>query len=186
MPSQLRQMMRAQGRDLHAEFLALLAERPRPISIQRWSVRRVGLLLLVLLALIPAIPMAWAFAQTSVNPGIGAGVSSGNGPCSRVEELWLEAQAVTPASRIPCVKALPVGIVAAISVRNGESVLELSRASLTITIGAGDQPPRKQRGRRGDDPVRGSLRSPNEGAGADRRNGRPTLPGQRLPAAPLW
>ena len=49
MPSQLRQWMRDQGRDLHAEFLELLPERPHPISTQRWSVRRVGLLLGVLL-----------------------------------------------------------------------------------------------------------------------------------------
>src|SRR4030095_11985729 len=36
MPSQLRTLMREKGRDLHAEFLDLLPERPRPISIQRW------------------------------------------------------------------------------------------------------------------------------------------------------
>jgi serine/threonine protein kinase len=49
MPSQLRKMMRDQGRDLHAEFLRLLPERPRPIAIQRWSIRRVGLMAGVLL-----------------------------------------------------------------------------------------------------------------------------------------
>jgi tRNA A-37 threonylcarbamoyl transferase component Bud32/membrane-associated phospholipid phosphatase len=49
MPSQLRQWMRDQGRDLHREFLKLLPERPHPISTQRWSLRRVGLLLGVLL-----------------------------------------------------------------------------------------------------------------------------------------
>ena len=49
MPSQLRQWMREQGRDLHKEFLKLLPERPHPISTQRWSVRRVGLLLGVVL-----------------------------------------------------------------------------------------------------------------------------------------
>ncbi|MFL6267154.1 MAG: RIO1 family regulatory kinase/ATPase [Actinomycetes bacterium] len=48
MPSQLRQWMREQGRDLHKEFLKLLPEAPHPISTQRWSVRRVGLLLGVL------------------------------------------------------------------------------------------------------------------------------------------
>jgi membrane-associated phospholipid phosphatase len=48
MPSQLRKWMREQGRDLHAEFLKLLPEAPHPISTQRWSVRRVGLLLGVL------------------------------------------------------------------------------------------------------------------------------------------
>src|SRR5918999_974658 len=49
MPSQLRNLMKAKGRDLHAEFLELLPERPRPIAIQRWSVRRVGLAVLTLL-----------------------------------------------------------------------------------------------------------------------------------------
>jgi tRNA A-37 threonylcarbamoyl transferase component Bud32 len=48
MPSQLRRWMREQGRDLHAEFLQLLPERPEPISTQHWSIRRVGLLCAVL------------------------------------------------------------------------------------------------------------------------------------------
>ena len=43
MPSQLRRMLRTQGEDLHAEFLALLPYQLRPVRIQRWSVRRVGL-----------------------------------------------------------------------------------------------------------------------------------------------
>ncbi len=41
LPSQLRKMMRAQGRDLAAEFVRLLPAPPRPIAIQRWSTRRV-------------------------------------------------------------------------------------------------------------------------------------------------
>ena len=44
MPSQLRRMMREQGRDLHAEFLGLLPERPAPIAVQHWSIRRIGLM----------------------------------------------------------------------------------------------------------------------------------------------
>jgi tRNA A-37 threonylcarbamoyl transferase component Bud32 len=48
MPSQLRRMLRAQGQDLHAEFLKLLPEPPRPIAIQRFSARRLGLTLAVL------------------------------------------------------------------------------------------------------------------------------------------
>jgi membrane-associated phospholipid phosphatase/tRNA A-37 threonylcarbamoyl transferase component Bud32 len=59
MPSQLRKTMREQGRDLHAEFLKLLPERPPRIAIQRWSIRRVGLMagvaLLALLALVMAL-----------------------------------------------------------------------------------------------------------------------------------
>ena len=53
MPSQLRQMMRQQGRDLHAEFVALLPERPHPIPIQRWTVRRVALIVGLVIAAVP-------------------------------------------------------------------------------------------------------------------------------------
>jgi tRNA A-37 threonylcarbamoyl transferase component Bud32 len=141
LPSQLRKLMRAQGRNLHAEFVRLLPTRPRPIGVQRWSTRRVGLLLLVLLVLIPAaVPMAWVFASASANPSVGAAVSGANGSCTQLEELWLQAQAVPSASRIPCVHAFPADIVGALAVRNGESVLELSRVSVDINVNAGGRP----------------------------------------------
>jgi tRNA A-37 threonylcarbamoyl transferase component Bud32 len=53
MPSQLRQLMRQQGRDLHVEFVALLPERPHPIRIQRWTVRRVALIVGLVIAAVP-------------------------------------------------------------------------------------------------------------------------------------
>jgi tRNA A-37 threonylcarbamoyl transferase component Bud32 len=55
MPSQLRRMLRAQGRDLHAEFLQLLPSPPRPIAIQRFSARRLGLTLAVLVGAFLAV-----------------------------------------------------------------------------------------------------------------------------------
>jgi tRNA A-37 threonylcarbamoyl transferase component Bud32 len=55
MPSQLRRMMREQGRDLHAEFIDLLPERPRPIPIQRWTVRRVVLIAALVIAVLPLV-----------------------------------------------------------------------------------------------------------------------------------
>lgn len=59
MPSQLRRLMREQGRDLHAEFKALLPHPVRPIAIQRWSSRRVAMLLGSLIAgLIAAVAIA--------------------------------------------------------------------------------------------------------------------------------
>jgi membrane-associated phospholipid phosphatase/tRNA A-37 threonylcarbamoyl transferase component Bud32 len=61
MPSQLRRMLRAQGRDLHADFLRLLPYRLPPVRIQRWSWRRAGLTLVtalaVVLALVVGIPL---------------------------------------------------------------------------------------------------------------------------------
>jgi tRNA A-37 threonylcarbamoyl transferase component Bud32/membrane-associated phospholipid phosphatase len=138
LPSQLRRMMRDQGRDLHGEFVRLLPTPPRPIGVQRWSARRVGLLLLVLVALIPAVPMAWAFASSSANPDAGAAVSGGNGSCTQLEELWLQAQAVPSASRIPCFQAFPAGIQGALRVRNGESVLQFDRAGVDIKFNIAD------------------------------------------------
>jgi hypothetical protein len=55
MPSQLRHLLRAQGRDLHAEFLRLLPYRLPPVRIQRWSWRRVGLMVATLAAALLAV-----------------------------------------------------------------------------------------------------------------------------------
>ena len=50
MPSQLRRMLRQQGRDLHADFLRLLPYRLPPVRIQRVTWRRAGLTLVTLAA----------------------------------------------------------------------------------------------------------------------------------------
>jgi hypothetical protein len=46
-PTQLRTVLKQDGRDLVAQIRALAPTR-QPVAIQRWSVRRVGLNLLVL------------------------------------------------------------------------------------------------------------------------------------------
>jgi tRNA A-37 threonylcarbamoyl transferase component Bud32 len=48
MPSQLRRMLRQQGKDLHGDFLRLLPYRLPPVRIQRWTWRRVVLTLATL------------------------------------------------------------------------------------------------------------------------------------------
>ncbi|MEX5718741.1 phosphatase PAP2 family protein [Geodermatophilus maliterrae] len=55
MPSQLRRMLRAQGRDLHADFLRLLPYRLPPVRIQRWTLRRVGFSIVTVLAALVAL-----------------------------------------------------------------------------------------------------------------------------------
>jgi len=107
MPSQLRHMLRAQGRDLHAEFLSLLPERPAPISIQRFSLRRIGLALLVVCALLVAVPMlvSWAVQTDRVNTSL---YTSDIG-CSDQEAPWLMAQAVPSATLVPCLQVAPPG-----------------------------------------------------------------------------
>ena len=121
MPSQLRHLIRAQGRDLHGEFLELLPTRPRPVSIQRWSVRRVGLALLVLLGLMAVIPMVVSWSvQTDRIDNTSLYVSTVG--CESREPLWLMAQAVPSASLVPCVPVLPVGwTLADIKVQDGRA-----------------------------------------------------------------
>ncbi|MGY1590463.1 phosphatase PAP2 family protein [Geodermatophilus sp. SYSU D00708] len=58
MPSQLRRLLRADGRDLHAQFLRLLPYRLPPVRIQRWSFRRVGQSLVALLGMLVAALVA--------------------------------------------------------------------------------------------------------------------------------
>jgi hypothetical protein len=61
-PTQLRSMMKEDGRDLMVEFQALAPQRP-PIKIQRWSVRRVLLTLGVTFAALIALMLVvsnWA------------------------------------------------------------------------------------------------------------------------------
>jgi tRNA A-37 threonylcarbamoyl transferase component Bud32/membrane-associated phospholipid phosphatase len=65
MPSQLRKMMREQGRDLHAEFLRLLPERPAPIAIQHWSLRRVGLTVGVVVVAVLAAMLVFSNLQAA-------------------------------------------------------------------------------------------------------------------------
>jgi membrane-associated phospholipid phosphatase/tRNA A-37 threonylcarbamoyl transferase component Bud32 len=119
MPSQLRQLIRAQGRDLHGEFLELLPTRPRPVSIQRWSVRRVGLALLTLLGLAVVIPtvVSWSVQTDRVDTSLYSDLG-----CDSPEPLWLMAQAVPSASLVPCVQLLPAGwTLAAVKVQDGRA-----------------------------------------------------------------
>ncbi len=58
MPTQLRRMLRQQGKDLHAEFLRLLPYRLPPVRIQRWTWRRAGLTV----ATLAGVLVATAFA----------------------------------------------------------------------------------------------------------------------------
>jgi tRNA A-37 threonylcarbamoyl transferase component Bud32/membrane-associated phospholipid phosphatase len=108
MPSQLRHLMRAQGRNLHAEFLDLLPERPRPISIQRWSMRRIGLAVLTLL--LAAVVLNVAGSVLISDGGVQtAPIRAQSLRCEPHEPLLLMAQSVPTASLVPCIEILPAG-----------------------------------------------------------------------------
>jgi tRNA A-37 threonylcarbamoyl transferase component Bud32/membrane-associated phospholipid phosphatase len=129
LPSQLRRMLRERGRDLYSEFIRLLPAPPRPIAIQRWTVRRVGLWAAVVLLLVVAVQNIGAV----YNDWLGGGratktfLNIGDLGCdAALEPLWLQAQSVPSAGLVPCVRALPAGwTVASVAVNNGRSVLTL-------------------------------------------------------------
>ena len=73
LPSQLRRALRAEGRDLHGEFLRLLPERPRPIKVQRWTFRRVAVALVAaVLVILLVLNCGPAVRQRRQHPHPGA------------------------------------------------------------------------------------------------------------------
>src|ERR687898_1148475 len=124
LPSQLRRMLRERGRDLHAEFVRLLPRPPRPIRIQRWSVRRIALLVVV--ALLAALVVSNIVENVTHNEAGATPLYIGNLACTDREPQWLEAQSVPSASLVPCLRSLPAGwTLSNVTVNNGRSVLTL-------------------------------------------------------------
>ena len=144
LPSQLRHMLRDQGRDLHGEFIRLLPSPPQPVSIQRWTLRRVGLWALVVAVLVffgSVIVDSFTTNEAGQTP-----VNNTSLACTELEALWLQAQAVPSASQVPCVRYLPVGwSVARVTVNDGRSVLTLDHdragaAALVVRLTAACAP----------------------------------------------
>ena len=106
LPSQLRRALRAEGRDVHGDFLRLLPERPQPIKIQRWTFRRLAAALVaavvVILIAFNAAGLFGAHENTHTPVHVDA-------RCDEMEAMWLQAQAVPTAELVPCVATLPVG-----------------------------------------------------------------------------
>jgi membrane-associated phospholipid phosphatase/tRNA A-37 threonylcarbamoyl transferase component Bud32 len=107
MPSQLRHMLRERPSDLKAEFLDLLPTRPHPISIQRWSLKRiiVALLAVAVMALVVPLLVGWSTQTETAN----ASLFTSDIGCGDREALWLMAQAVPSATLVPCLQVAPPG-----------------------------------------------------------------------------
>jgi hypothetical protein len=124
LPSQLRRMLRAQGRDLHAEFVRLLPAPPRPIPIQRWSLRRVALLAGMLLAVM--LVLEQGTLSINYREAVATPTKVGNLACADLEPQWLMAQSLPSASLVPCLRSLPAGwSVTGVTVNDGRSVIPL-------------------------------------------------------------
>jgi tRNA A-37 threonylcarbamoyl transferase component Bud32/membrane-associated phospholipid phosphatase len=124
LPSQLRRMLKEQGRDVHGQFLQLLPQRPRPIRIQRWSARRIGLLLLVVPLVVLLVPTV-RVVLLNHDPNTTR-LQIIKLDCDDLEPLWLQAQAVPSASLVPCVELLPGWSVLGANARKGWSEFTLN------------------------------------------------------------
>jgi tRNA A-37 threonylcarbamoyl transferase component Bud32/membrane-associated phospholipid phosphatase len=101
-PTQLRAFMKRDPRDLLGEFRRLAPER-RPIVLQRWSLRRLGLAAAVLAATAVTVLIGGKAFFPAENIGAYAP------ECGTGHSVILTAQAVPSAALLPCVAALPSG-----------------------------------------------------------------------------
>src|SRR5512132_3149611 len=125
LPSQLRHLLRSQGRDLHAEFIRLLPTQPQPIRVQRWSARRIGLWAAILALVVLAVLNPTIFFNNK--DAVQTPLVVKDAGCGDLEPLWLMAQSVPSASLIPCLQLVPVDwSVAEVAVNNGRSVITLN------------------------------------------------------------
>jgi tRNA A-37 threonylcarbamoyl transferase component Bud32 len=120
LPSQLRRALSADARDVHGEFLGLLPERPRPIKVQRWTMRRVAVAAIAIFAVVLlALNGARLFSNNNTRTPVRT-----DGRCDDMEAMWLQAQAVQTAQLVPCVASLPVGwSFRLLTVNNGRSTI---------------------------------------------------------------
>ena len=127
-PSQLRASMKADGRGLLETFRELAPPR-KPIAIQRWSVRRV--LLIVATALLLLLTMLTGIALFIPSRGDVSAATCGTG-----RTMQLMAQAVPTATKLPCVGDLPLGWGEA-----DTTTVVRDKASFTVAIGSDQSSP---------------------------------------------
>jgi membrane-associated phospholipid phosphatase/tRNA A-37 threonylcarbamoyl transferase component Bud32 len=101
-PTQLRAFMKRDPRDVLAAFRALAPPR-KPIPVQRWSLRRVGLAL----AMFGGIALAIVVSVEAFFPA--GNIGSYPPQCGTGHTMVLAAQAVPSAALVPCVAELPSG-----------------------------------------------------------------------------
>jgi tRNA A-37 threonylcarbamoyl transferase component Bud32 len=135
-PTQLRLVMKRDGRDLVEHFRRLAPER-RPIGIQRWSVRRVALAAGLVVSLVVAVSTT-VFLLTPRDSEIPFSPT-----CEAQTVSVLMAQSVPTATAVPCIEAIPAGLsFDRATARNGEARFWLNsdRAgdeAVLVTLAAG-------------------------------------------------
>jgi membrane-associated phospholipid phosphatase len=101
-PTQLRQSLKADGRNLLERFRALAPARP-PIALQRWSLQRVVLAIVLLGVGGVMVLGAFSLYMPEQDPAVATPT------CGTGSTMVLMAQSVPSAALLPCVAALPTG-----------------------------------------------------------------------------
>jgi membrane-associated phospholipid phosphatase/tRNA A-37 threonylcarbamoyl transferase component Bud32 len=127
-PTQLRIVMKRDGRDLVAQFRAMAPERQK-ISLQRWSPLRVLLAVgLVLLTVVATQNIFGLFLPDDLPIG-------GDPTCGTGDVMILMAQAVPTAEAVPCVASLPAGWTAGdVHVSNGRARFNLETTGHRVDV----------------------------------------------------
>jgi hypothetical protein len=102
-PTQLRTVMKQDGRDLLARFRAL-APPQRRISLQRWSPLRIGLALVVVVFVVFGVQASAGLLTPVHDLGVDGTPTCGNGNL-----MILSAQSVPSARLLPCIASVPAG-----------------------------------------------------------------------------
>ncbi len=117
-PTQLRAVLKLDGRDLLTRFRAMAPQR-RPISLQRWGLKRVLLVVALLLGLLLSFQVAQLFDPEEIP-------IAQQPSCGTADVVVMMAQSVPTATQVPCIAALPAGWTAAdVQVRSGGSTFFL-------------------------------------------------------------
>jgi tRNA A-37 threonylcarbamoyl transferase component Bud32/membrane-associated phospholipid phosphatase len=138
-PTQLRAVLKQDGRDLLGQFRALAPHR-EPISLQRWSVRRVA----IALALVLGVGVAVGQISLLLRPARDIPLQ-GTPLCGTDSLLVLMAQAVPSATSVPCIASLPAGWEhGQVQVRRNHAMFTLNsdvggEQAVTVTLRTPDQ-----------------------------------------------
>jgi len=117
-PTQLRTFLKRDGRDLLEQFRRLAPSRP-PVRLQLWSVRRVGMIILTVVAVV----LALVYSLSLFVPSRGHVLTPS---CETNRTMILMAQAVPSAEQLPCIRSLPLGwSVSGVTIARGRATFEL-------------------------------------------------------------
>jgi membrane-associated phospholipid phosphatase len=136
-PTQLRVMLKKDGRDLVAQFRSL-APRRQPISLQRWGPRRIVLVLALLGGLFlfaQAVYGMFTPAELPLNDPGRPGRNQAAATCGTNDVMVLMAQSVPTAPSIPCISSFPAGWeLGQVIVERGHSHFELLASENRVEV----------------------------------------------------